>query len=650
MNYEMMVVQAEVLPMRRLHILFLAAAVCGYGDQTAWGQEVVADSLVVTEDAQVVRRFWLEPIVVTASRMDLSGAMLFQGKEDARTLFDGYGFAPVTRGSALTVDLYADGLKRADLPVLLDGERFPTACPNRMDNPCTRINPLEIAAVDLSKTCCDAGAGLGGQVEFHRARPAQEPRLRMTVSGSGGAADGVDVALAADAAGYRLSARLLRTEPYEDGAGLDFTERYDYARAPRQELSEISLFGGQGELSHGVTYSSTSDVAFPYLRMDERENEFWSAFAAWRGNKLYLNHTDHTMDNALRTGAAMMVMETVTSNWSAGLSGDGYELFYRRWDADNELANADGSMQIDNHMIPEIHRYSARLFRSLSLTPSVSLQARAGYQWDHAGDEARLAFMRPLYPEADADRGFLVWGAGANWVHPLDSVWSLGLLAEAVTEPPQPQELFIGVQKMGDKPWWSGNPALDAPLRATARMQLRSRNVRLEAYCSRVEGYVVPRRRDTADHAYLTYGNADAVLAGANLDLQWRYLQASASVGYGENLQGGNHPLAEIRPASVRVKGLTPARAGVRSFLRWSAAAEQNRVDVALSEAPTPAWQRLDLGILGSWSRLDLQLEVENLLDADYYQHLSYVRDPFASGARVHDPGRVLRVRLAYGI
>jgi iron complex outermembrane receptor protein len=41
-----------------------------------------------------------------------------------------------------------------------------------------------------------------------------------------------------------------------------------------------------------------------------------------------------------------------------------------------------------------------------------------------------------------------------------------------------------------------------------------------------------------------------------------------------------------------------------------------------------------------SYSKLSASFVVDNLLDHYYYEHLSYFRDPFASGVKIPEPGR----------
>jgi iron complex outermembrane receptor protein len=67
-------------------------------------------------------------------------------------------------------------------------------------------------------------------------------------------------------------------------------------------------------------------------------------------------------------------------------------------------------------------------------------------------------------------------------------------------------------------------------------------------------------------------------------------------------------------------------------------------VDPNLNEEPTPSWQRVDVGFRYAGRHGQLVLEVENATNELYTQHLSYLRNPFASGQRVWEPGRTVRV------
>jgi iron complex outermembrane receptor protein len=75
--------------------------------------------------------------------------------------------------------------------------------------------------------------------------------------------------------------------------------------------------------------------------------------------------------------------------------------------------------------------------------------------------------------------------------------------------------------------------------------------------------------------------------------------------------------------------------------------ARQDHVDPTLRETPTPPYAVVNLrgGTSVRWVRLTVG--IANLLDRTYYEHLSYQRDPFRSGATVYEPGRNVYVNLA---
>ncbi len=612
----------------------------------AEAQEVVGDSLVVDEHG-ISRRYWLEPIIVHGRRIDLGTTARLSSKTDTPRILDRSGFDLVRKGSDMASDLYAEGFKRGDIAVVIDGERYPSACPNRMDTPCSRVNPLQIDGVELSKSCASASSGLGGQVEFHREAPNPDRELRGAFSAGGGGTEFADFAIAADLAGSRLTGRVLTGSGHRDARGRGFVDLYGYRENRAHYLWELAVHRERNDWTQGASISSTQDVAFPYLRMDERQNDLVSAYLGWRGQKLYANRTHHFMDNGLRVRSAMMRMENDARNTTLGLSGDSYELFYRGWDVENTMAMTEG-MTVRNRMIADLRLVSARLHREVELGHGFGLHGRIGAQIDHLGDAERIAFFHSLYPDADENRAFAIWGLGLSHVRELGGDWSAGLLAETISEPPDPAQLFIALQKMGDDPWWAGNPELSAPIRTTLRAQARSLSIVGEAFVTHVRNLPSLTKMSAEEREYQTYEENDALLMGANLRIVWPHLLLSTSYTHGRNLDR-DRPLAEIAPVALSAELRPPEIHGLGSFFRCTLAGEQNRVDRSVGERPTPSWIRLDAGLKGEWRTIDFGFDVENLSQELYHQHLSYLRDPFATGSPVYEPGRTFRLRISAG-
>jgi iron complex outermembrane receptor protein len=199
------------------------------------------------------------------------------------------------------------------------------------------------------------------------------------------------------------------------------------------------------------------------------------------------------------------------------------------------------------------------------------------------------------------------------------------------------------------KPDWTGNPTLDPPARASLRGQLATRLATLELGGSWVDGYVLPVARRAGTTPHVTYANADAALLSGRASGRLAWAEWTLAYTLGWNLDAGTE-LAEVAPFAASLVARPPLGAGVDGLVRIETAARQYRVDESLGEAGTPAWGRLDLGL--RWSPrpgAGASLEVVNVTDALYGEHLSYARDPFAAGLRVMSPGRTVRLAVTVG-
>ena len=611
----------------------------GYAPRT---EEVnlLAARTVRVDIALAVEPIPLEPIRVTATRLELGQRKVILDKSYPAQVFTTDGYSLIRKGSVFASDLYSDGFKRGDIAVTIDGERFPNACPNRMDPATTRVNPMQVDAIEFDKSSASNACGLGGGVSFQREAPSADRGGQATVSAHGGHSDNQEVAFALDRLGFRGTGRYSRGGPYEDAEGRDFTELYGYETLPRHTLIEASVHGGHRGWQPVLGISLTEDVLFPYLQMDERRNDLWNAGVATGGHRLYVNHTDHVMDNTFRTGP--MFMETVATNLTLGATGAGYEIYYRNWDADNQFVMPRS--RIENHFIPDVHVGFGSLNHSWMLGSSWELAGLLGLEQQWVGDTARLDFHRQYHTGVEDSRLFVPFGLELAYTKAMRPWLSGGLAFEVASRAPEPEQLYIAVQKPMNKPDWSGNPGLEAPRRATLRARLRSRAASLELFGTRIRDYVALANRSDGTDSWMTYENVDAWVLGANLSGDWRYFEMNAAWNWGEN-STHETALAEIQPllgsATVKwpVQRLTP-------YVRYAAAARQDRVDPNLNEEPTAAWHRVDLGIRYSGRHFHAVGELENATNELYTQHLSYQRDPFASGQRVWEPGRSLRVSL----
>jgi len=550
----------------------------------------------------------------------------------------------INKGSALTRDLYLDGFKRGDITISVDGERMTTACPNRMDVHLTRLNPLDVRQVEISRTGGSVQVGLGGLVRLDRRRPGEAFGIGAFLSGEFGRSKSLDGGLAMEGKGLRGSGRYRAAEAYLDGDGRSFSDLYNYAELPTQTFADLTLSAARGRSEATLGAQSARDQLTPYLQMDERETDFWSLGGSFRDNRLYVNSTRHLMDTGLRSDPVYKV--TDVRNWNFGLTGARYELYGRNWDADNSIGPLPNDMILSSHMIPDVWRWGGGLRHGFWPRGPLQLNLRLGLVYTRAGDAAAVEnATQSLYPDAKAEAWAVPFAVGVSKSG--GDKTGYGLLAELSSAAPEAEQLYIALNRPGARPDWVGNPGLDDPLRATLRATLDHGPVALTLFGSHIWDYVYLVKRTAAGAPYQTYAGVDALLAGANLQLSWPYLILRAQWNWGEKTADSS-PLAEIAPLIATLRLQTPELLHTRLWLLVEGAAEQSRIDLSLDETATPDWSRADLGLSMKSKNWQIDLRVVNLADATYYRHLSYLRDPFASGADIYEPGRTGRLTVVY--
>jgi len=604
---------------------------------------VLAFLLTISSFAQwsdSVKVYWLEPVEVTSQKLILGDYQTPVEKDNLSSLLNRNGFSLIRKGVFFAQDIYVDGFKKGDVSVVIDGERYHCACPNRMDSPLSRVNPLELESVELNKTAGNIQSGLGGKVSFHRTVPVEPISLRAGLSGSSAASQTFDGSLSAEGSNHRLSLRYSSGLPYQDADGRSFKDLYGYKDNFSYKLAEATFHGTESLWKYGAAFTYTGNVSFPYLLMDEINNKVFSGYVSYNSNKLYFNYTDHLMTNQLRVSTG--TMESDAKNLTIGAIGNFYEVFFRNWNIDNVIATP--MTTINNNMLPDVSMYSASLFRKIDLE-KISISGRVGIAHHNIGSEDRLDFYKSLYPDAELSRWFPTFGLSANFSTMISDGWSTSGLLEAASEAPETEYLFIAVQKPMAKPNWSGNPTLIQPIRTTLRGSIGYNYFNLEAFGTRVWNYVTLKQASVGTKPYTTYENVDAYMIGFNFRFDWNFIEVYAGYTYAQNTTSKS-PLSDIPPLNVVTKLISPAFYNTVIFIKHIFNNSQLRVDETLNESTTPAWNKFDIGVMYNTKTFLISLEVENITNTLYYQHLSYLRDPFASGSRVYEPGTTVRLNF----
>jgi iron complex outermembrane receptor protein len=599
---------------------------------------------VIAQNEDTLSIYWMESIEVTAKKISWGDMGIPMERDNYTKIFKTGGFSMIRKGIFFAQDIYSDGFKRGDINVIVDGEHYHNACPNRMDSPLTRVNPMEIDKINLVKNSGSLHSGLAGTVSFRREKPTQLLKIRGGVSHLTIASNSTDAAFSASGYNYRVNGRYAFGSAYKDADGSSFTDLYNYKKDYKYRLGEFSVQGEGKRWGYRLAYSYTEDVMFPYLMMDERDITVYSGFLSYDNNKLYLNYTDHIMDNGLRRSMMPMTMITDAKNLTIGLSGDHYDMFYRNWDADNRFDMP--SMTIENHLMPDIDQFSFRLSESIDFY-KVKVVGKVGFIHNSVGDKDRMSFYRQIYPNADSKLIFATFGFSAGIMNVLTENFVGGIMIEAASDAPPVENLYIAVRKPNNKPYWLGNPKLNNPYKSSLKGIIDYRKIRLEVFGTKVWDYVNLARVVTDDRSYITYKNIDGIIFGFNLVGEWRFIDATASYSWAKN-NTDNTPMSEIAPFSIITTIKSPKLNNIFAYLKHTYNDAQHRTSEIPDEWSSPSWHRVDMGLSYTYKSLRISAEMENINNSRYYQHLSYLRNPFSSGDQVYEPGRSLRINLFY--
>lgn len=481
------------------------------------------------------------------------------------------------------------------------------------------------------------------------------------------------------------------------------TSDHQTAYDVRSGWGKLLLEPGEGQtLDLSYTHQAAADVLYPYLLMDGVRDDTDRVAASWRAGPLgpfsralglaYWSRVAHDMDDRARCSAAAdpaacagtlpepWSMRTEGRTWTAGGKlevglGDpgalevraGADVLVRSWDNVTTRVRraAPGQPYASEESIPDVTQTVAGAYAEVRRPLLEGLRATVGARLDVGNSRAgvdRSALYAAFRPGA-VERARTDVMAGGNVQLDWDLARGTTLFAGYghAARVPDPQERYIALSGMGGKPTWLGDPSLrpvhsdelDAGLRYTAGgllLKAQAFHAWLGDYITLTDLTIAPEAGG-APMTARTYANVSARTwggeASARVAMPLRLVAvASAAYTAGRN-DSARTPLAEMPPlrGGISLRHDT-GRLFVEVEEQW--AARQDRVDPALKEQPTDAWFISNLRAGLEWRGLKAFAGVRNLLDRQYVEHLSYLRDPFAAGVKVPEPGRLLYMNVQY--
>jgi iron complex outermembrane recepter protein len=593
------------------------------------------------------------------------------------------------RKGGIANDVVLRGFYKDNINVLIDDGRVYAACPNRMDPPAFHVDFSQVEKIEVIKGPFDVRhqGSMAGLVNIITKKP--EEGFRIKLNASAGSFNYINlspvVSYADDRLGILVGYSYRYSKPYKDGDGRRVTEYANYKPEFRNKKAfEINTYwtklGFKPIENHSVEFSyarqDARDVLYPYLRMDtirdktDRFNMNYQidgisdTLKSLKFN-LYYTKVDHPMDTSFRTGMYMRTdakSKTYGGRLEANL-GDltlGFEAYKRNWDVVNFMM-----MMGTQFAIPDVDTESFGLYGEYKRNLSDRLRLVAGLRLDTTKTQA---------DSSKANTGLYFAYKNTTSTSKTDT-YSSGNV-QLFYELQKGTELFVG---LGDSvrvpdaqeryfarssPPWVGNPELKPSKNTELDLGIKHSTdkalIKATAFYSFVKDYITVHRQNRihgAGPAALSYENVDAQFFGGEVDSRLSltqelflfggvsYVQARKETNPGININSSR--VAEIPPLKTRL-ALRYDKGTYFGEVETILSATQNRVDTDLNEQKTSGYGVVNVKVGGNFKGFTLTAGIDNVLDKKYFEHLSYLRDPFATGVKVPEPGRTFYINASY--
>ena len=607
------------------------------------------------------------------------------------------GISCVHKG-AIANDVLIRGFQKDNINVLVDGVRLHGACPSRMDPPSFHYDFSEIEQVKVIKGPYDLSnpGGLGGMIDAQTKKPGKgfggEVNLGHgdwnSITASATASYGADAYDGLLGYAYKYS------DVPKSGDGKRLTEIYPASSPNRYKNNAVDskayeINTGWGKLAINPTANSRSEISYtyqdadhvlyPYLKMDADYDKTHRLNWTYRIQKIspllqdlklqvYWDTVEHLMDDHFRftsqTSPRFYSMSTDAKTqvygaklnaalaFGPGTMKSGIDYYNRNWDAVNRRAGYFAYR--DLAMIPDASIDNLGLFGEYELPLGSQLSLKGGLRGDLTRAEAGKT---NTLVSAGTGRDFSDFSANLQLTYTPAKGLELFTGIARGTRTPDQQELFLDVPTpaapSATSNYWHGNKDLKSTVNHQADIGVKYSNdrfyVNASIFYSDLQDYInfyqVPARFEKS------YQNVHATMWGAELGSQIAldydlFLRGSLSYVEARNESIGR-PLSEIPP----LRGSVSLRYDNGTFFaeaQENLAREQDKVDTGLQETTTAGWATTDIKSGVNYQGITLIIGINNLLDKQYFSHLSYARDPFQSGFKVPENGRNVYFSLGH--
>lgn len=624
----------------------------------------------------------LDPVVVTAPaltepltvRLDPQAPVQPLPAQDGADFLKAIpGFNVIRKGGA-DGDPVFRGMGGSRLGILADGQNVLGGCGMRMDPPTAYIFPASFDSVVIRKGPQSVLQGPGasaGVVSFERsdergASPSQHARASATLGSFGRNDQALDTAVYRKYGYAEVSGNRSASDDYEDGSGRlvhSSHERWSALAAAGWTPDEMTLVEVSFGLSDGE--AAYADRAMDGVKFDRTtfalraERSFETGVLRSLTARAYHAYIDHVMDNyTLRTFTPTMMMpgrsvsnpdrRTLGARVSAVLEGE----------ALGHL-EVGGDAQANRHRVRSTMNETMMPYEARSRVKDATFaQLGAFGEWSHALPAdgrvvagARLDAWEAEKPVAglsrdetlpsgfaryEWERGAWTAYAGVGHAERFPDYWEL-----VGGQPAKPNAAFLT------------EPELTTQFDTGLAFRRGAVEASVSLFAADIRDFILIQPTS----ATITR-NVDARTLGGEAAARWSFApgwrgEVSAAYVRGENRTDAR-PLAQMPPLEGRVGLSYAARAWtVGGLLRL--VSEQDRFAagqggiVGQDLGPSDGFAVVSLNAAFRLnSHLSVSVGADNLLDADYAEHISRggaAVAGFLPTTRVQEPGRLLWVR-----
>lgn len=615
------------------------------------------------------------------------------------------GFGLIKRGG-YALDPVFRSFKAEQLNIIYDGGvQVVHACPGRMDPISTHVNPSEIKALEIVKGPFSVrhGQTMGGVVNIVTDDQAPAPGWggfaevgyesngdsRLTQAG---------LEYSTSIADFSVSGGLKDFGNYQSGDGTTIPSAfraYDYSLSAglspnanqRLQASWRQSFG-RDILHAGLMMDTDSDDASVFSLDYKVQNLSPKLYGLTV--KAYGSQVDHAMSNARRPNFMMVeAVATVQSqtlggkveaNWLPGAKSILYTgLDYRRISRSGERVRTIKRNMMTGEPLPQpmvstdpiwqdayINDVGAYAEYRYLISDRLSWNSGLRLDWVNANSNAPAPGFTEQYGLLEAQND-LNLSLNSSLNAQLSDEWSLQLALGRGTRSANMIERYIYHFNLGVDPFeYLGNPNLKPEANHQAELSIRFEGERWQVggnvFYSLLTDYITAAVDSTLPRKYMPmseprfarrFTNIDrAMQAGFEWDAAYRFNDRLSVYTLGAYTHAHNQdwdePLAQITPLEGSL-GIKYQRERWWTDLRSRFVAEQNRVSPTFGETTTPGFQTYDLRMGAEvLPGLNLGFSILNILDANYYEHLSWAYRNMPEQGILYEPGRNFALLLKY--